>query len=81
MDIDEYLSNDKKTTKNVNNSIEEKVKTFAEEIKNENKEITKKDLIEKVNIEFTEYIKEYEKDKKSGISKNKIKNILKTCVN
>ena len=81
LDIDEYLSNDKKTTRNVNNSIEEKVKTFAEELKNENKEITKKDLIEKVNIEFTEYIKEYEKDKKSGISKNKIKNILKTCVN
>jgi len=81
LDIDEYLSNDKKTTKNVNNSIEEKVKKFAEEMKNENKEITKKDLIEKVNIHFVEYIKEYEKDKKSGISKNKIKNILRICLN
>jgi len=72
VDIDEYLSNDKKTTKNVNDSIEEKVRLYAENVKNVNKEITKKELIEKVNKEFEEYIK----DKKSGISKNKIKNIL-----
>jgi hypothetical protein len=74
IDIEEYILDNKSMDNTMKENIENKVKKYIE--LERNKGIKKNILKEKTVKEFEEYIELYKKDKKNGITKRMIGNIL-----
>jgi hypothetical protein len=77
VDVVDYLDDKNKAEQTMSQSIKDKVDKYVSDKINETPDIKLNKLKQDVNNEFKEYIELYKKDKKNGISKNIITNILK----
>ena len=77
IDIEEYLLNKNTSNKSIKENVSVKIENFIKEELDKNKNLEKKELLNKINDNFKEYIELYEIDKVNGISRRKITNLVK----